>query len=1096
MKKLTRLISLLLCMALLLPSVLTPATAGSNTASVTATQSTISVGECITLGRYEGKPIVWRCVLIDENGPLMLSENILCNKAYDAAGESAEYHTDGWGYIRKNRGSNCWSDSSIRQWLNSSGNVEYTHCPPEYQDELGFLSNFSASELALVKTVTQKSYLNEWETHRTGYVDGGIREPSHIVDIAKLNDDTSSYWYQNVTDMFFLLERNQLYNIYKNNPAYLYAEETYYTRYVANEGASYENIFGIGATSNFTYCAAPCSALGIRPAFYLNLDSAVEVGKDNTPFDLTVDGYSFANSMPAFEYNIFSKIPLEAYTAVYGSKGKQLRKSDSTWNGSCFGMAATAALFNDGILDINDYVRNPINLNTSVYSGLKKDLLSGEHFNYIDKNQEAKKLIDKYQIWQSSIQGKEWSNQIAWQVADAEANQVDGNLSNVLKHFDNYIVCFWWSDGGHAVVIDSNRPPINLGGGWYRIYIYDPNNPYFGYFNGKNAESCYDYAQLRHIEVNIITNHWRVDIGVNSDSSPIRIGYDYDDNYIPGCQLHVLNPSTLPTSFDGTAEWYYSKNSANTANLCCTNAVIYDTTGNIVCQISDNKLVYVDGSITVATKTGLLSDNITTPYIIELPFDEFTIEFQSEGTAQVFNGEYAYGLVSDAAGSATVTTADGITVNGDENSVVDVVIENVNDNDSFTSVNVIVENDGQNPAHISLNKSNTLNIDSVNDCFDATIYWDGQENEYLIENVTASEMAETDITEYALASGEILPNDLGDADVTYQNVLVHDGTIKTISPVVKYQGKTLELGVDYIIEGNTSETTPGTYSVTVIGQNKYCGTLVLEYEVIPKITLEDASLSTQHDNAVDYMVDKNLIEDVGYADPYVVFEQDGVTTTVSNYTVSGDCYVFTLSDIVPGAMNDIIHATLYATYNGVTYEGETTTFTVTTTPDGANLYVGVVPQIATVNLRPSAAGLYFSGNFTVDDSITVIRRGIAVSLENSLPVADGSDATSMWTTNTNSVLISNILNVEKANEDNAQNATKTIYARAYVFLDDGTYIYSNTASVTLRQMVQAIDSQWDRLSDAQKGAISAMYTEFADTMCRWHIPHLKGHLAA
>ncbi len=281
MKKFQRAISTVLCFALILSVIPISISAEADTESLPATKantSNIKVGDYITLGKYLGEPIVWQCVDIDEHGPLMLSKKILCNKAYDAAGESAEYHTDGWGYIRKNRGSNCWSDSSIRQWLNSIGDVEYTHCPPEYQDESGFLSNFSAPELALVKTVTQKSYLNEWETHRTGYVDGGTREPSHINDIAKLNDDTSSYWYQNVTDKFFLLERNQLYNIYENNPAYLYAEETYFTRYVGNSGASYENIFGVGTTSNFTYCAEPCSALGIRPAFYLNVD---DYGEDS-----------------------------------------------------------------------------------------------------------------------------------------------------------------------------------------------------------------------------------------------------------------------------------------------------------------------------------------------------------------------------------------------------------------------------------------------------------------------------------------------------------------------------------------------------------------------------------------------------------------------------------------------------------------------------------------------------------------------------------------------------------------------------------------------------------------------------------------------
>lgn len=43
--------------------------------------SLIQVGDYITMGTYYDAPIVWRCVAIDENGPLMLSDKILCLKA-------------------------------------------------------------------------------------------------------------------------------------------------------------------------------------------------------------------------------------------------------------------------------------------------------------------------------------------------------------------------------------------------------------------------------------------------------------------------------------------------------------------------------------------------------------------------------------------------------------------------------------------------------------------------------------------------------------------------------------------------------------------------------------------------------------------------------------------------------------------------------------------------------------------------------------------------------------------------------------------------------------------------------------------------------
>ncbi len=708
--------------------------------------------------------------------------------------------------------------------------------------------------------------------------------------------------------------------------------------------------------------------------FVCEWESITIIGKDETPFDLTTDSYSFPNSYGAFNYNIFSKIPLEAYYAVYGEKGKQIRKSSSTWGGSCLGMSATSALFNDDILKLKDYINNPINLNVSAYSGTKKKLLNAEHYNYIDKNQEIKKLIDQYQIWQSSKDGKAWQKKIIWQAASAEKNQISGNLRNVLKYYDNYIVALWWSKGGHAVVIDSAREPLYMGDGWYRLYIYDPNNPYFEYFDGRKADSCYNYSQSRYIDVNIFTNHWKVDLGVDGSNSSVRIGYDDKDNYISGCEIDIHVPSLLPTSFDGTAEWYYAEDSKNTLNLCCENATIYDSNGDILFQIIENETVYIDDNIVVETSVGALNEEAITSCRLELPVDEFTIEFDSEGTAQVFNEEYCYGLVSDAEGSATITTSNGVAINGEDNSAVDVVVEHINDDDTFTSVNIIVENDGQNTSYISLDENNELKVDNVEDQFNAKIYWSGQENEYLIQNVTESAVESKDIAEYALSTGELVANDIIDADITCQDVFIYDGTVKTIAPVLKYQGKTLSLGVDYYIEGNTSETDIGTYSVTVVGQGNYCGSFDITFEIIPGITFASTSLTLQHDLVLNCAVDKALFDTVGYINPYVVFEIGGKKLTFKSYSVEDEQYVFSLNDIGPNQMTDTIQATLYATYDGVEYFSETKEYSVIEgySVDYAFLLLKYIDD-HDVGLTDEQADINGDGKVTVFDAVRFLQ---------------------------------------------------------------------------------------------------------------------------
>ena len=148
-------------------------------------------------------------------------------------------------------------------------------------------------------------------------------------------------------------------------------------------------------------------------------------------------------------------------------------------------------------------------------------------------------------------------------------------------------------------------------------------------------------------------------------------------------------------------------------------------------------------------------------------------------------------------------------------------------------------------------------------------------------------------------------------------------------------------------------------------------------------------------------------------------------------------------------------------------------------------------KITSVSLRPGAAGIYFTAEFFVDDSVAVKRQGIVVSLVNKNPVADGSDETCLWTTYGTSVLVANILSTENTAVINARNSTLVIYARAYIELEDGTIVYSDAVAVNLKVLVETIDKQWSSLTENQKTAILAMYEAFSETMDNWKIPNLK-----
>ena len=102
---------------------------------------TIEIGDYIQMGTYGGEPIVWRCVAKDSNGPLMLSDRVLCDyMPYDAKtnknAETGSHRRNSW---RDNFGSNHWRDSNIRSWLNSNaeaGKVKWLCGNPPTEDSV------------------------------------------------------------------------------------------------------------------------------------------------------------------------------------------------------------------------------------------------------------------------------------------------------------------------------------------------------------------------------------------------------------------------------------------------------------------------------------------------------------------------------------------------------------------------------------------------------------------------------------------------------------------------------------------------------------------------------------------------------------------------------------------------------------------------------------------------------------------------------------------------------------------------------------------------------------------------------------------------
>ena len=280
-KKSGRVMALLLSVVLLLGLFPLPVGAAD-------TETRVQLGDYIQLGSYENAPILWRCVSVDENGPLMLSDRVLCDyMPYDAqtsANSTSGSHRRS-GY-RSKYGSNHWRDSDMRSWLNSdakAGQVKWL-CgnPPKdgyimgggaYDGKAGFLNGFTKDEAAAIKTVTQRSIVSHPE-YTAGYIDAPGTDLPYNTDIGSVADGYEGAHYENITDKVFLLDVKQLHTVYENLGGYYIGQNrngvnwnywlrtpvtdcNHDMRYVSPQGS-------IGRDAPYV------GYYGVRPAFYLD----------------------------------------------------------------------------------------------------------------------------------------------------------------------------------------------------------------------------------------------------------------------------------------------------------------------------------------------------------------------------------------------------------------------------------------------------------------------------------------------------------------------------------------------------------------------------------------------------------------------------------------------------------------------------------------------------------------------------------------------------------------------------------------------------------------------------------------------------------
>ncbi len=161
-----------------------------------------------------------------------------------------------------------------------------------------------------------------------------------------------------------------------------------------------------------------------------------------------------------------------------------------------------------------------------------------------------------------------------------------------------------------------------------------------------------------------------------------------------------------------------------------------------------------------------------------------------------------------------------------------------------------------------------------------------------------------------------------------------------------------------------------------------------------------------------------------------------------------------------------------------------------------------------VTLRTSIGkeGIYYSATVRADaQAISVLDKyGIALSLrqspedwtaamddtvKRSTYPASGLKASKVNTINSTSLV--NVINISNSTLQNNDNGATVIFARPYIQLADGSFIYGQQADTTMRQVAAQADGLWDTLNDTQKKGLLGMYERFASTLNGWSMPNLQ-----
>lgn len=478
------------------------------------------------------------------------------------------------------------------------------------------------------------------------------------------------------------------------------------------------------------------------------------------PFSPRKDGWTFANAAQSFAEEPASHaddyyIPRERYDALYGKAYVDAQDDLFTteWNGNCAGMSASAILFFLDSLDwesIDDIYTEGFAYPNNFYRTVNLYHKSQSYYPAIGNNTEVTRLIEAYQLYINAIDKSRLVENLnnTYFASEVTAKKTLFGSEYIINHVPNgtYIasmldefqeayeennplfIVLQADDFGHGIVARTDLKPEDMGDGWWRVYVYDPNKPYINesvasIVSGVEAEPKYTFGCNTLIdnggdiflELNPSLNQWRYCTSVNSNNSDSYIGsspsgellwknYYHDTtpenkNDNEGKKNNARMPDFFYTidltelamedfanpHFSSTSSWIPENDLAIAVNGD-TDCSIYASTGDLVAVVEDGDAFVLTDAGSYDAYVGQTEDGGSAGGRIYLPNDVYTVYYTS-GAVQFLGNDNVLSFSSQGVAELTVDVwLNSLNIVAQEDGIVAVKCANVSSTDECSYV--------------------------------------------------------------------------------------------------------------------------------------------------------------------------------------------------------------------------------------------------------------------------------------------------------------------------------------------------------------------------------------------------------------------------